>query len=232
VRMPNRNAERMPFFYHLAVRCTRTLLNVFAHWTLVGLDRVPRQGPLLVVSNHQSNADPPILVGVLPRVVHCMAKQEIFDSPAAPLAAWYGAFPVRRGQADRQAVRTALEFLERGSCVAMFPEGTRSPSGALIKAQTGAGLIAIRSAAPILPVAIIGTEQLRRPWAVLRRPRIDIIIGEPFQVPPHRGSGRAAAAALATEAIMRRIASLLPPSLRGYYSEPDPLPVQAARAPG
>ena len=228
--MPDPCPERVAFFYHFAVWCTRALLNLFARWRVVGLEKVPREGSLLIVSNHQNNADPPILLGVMPRVVHCMAKQEIFDSPAARLATWYGAFPVRRGQADRQALETALEFLKRGRCVGMFPEGTRSPTGALIKAQPGAGLIAVRSGAPILPVAIIGTRQLRTPWAVLRRPQIEIIVGEPFRLAPDAGGSRAAAAAAATEAMMRRSAALLPPELRGDYAEGESLPTPASGA--
>src|SRR5207248_1591185 len=82
---------------------------------------------------------------------------EVFEGPLRRLARWYGAFPVRRGQADRQAIRTALDYLANGSCVGMFPEGTRSQTGGLIRGHIGAGLIAVRSGAQTLPVAIAGT---------------------------------------------------------------------------
>jgi 1-acyl-sn-glycerol-3-phosphate acyltransferase len=218
MRDPSR--EQSTLFYRFAVRCTRLLLNVFSHWRVTGLEHIPMRGPLLVVCNHQSNADPPILVAMMPRLLHCMAKQEVFDGLLGPLARWYGAFPVRRGQPDRQAIQTALEHLANGSCVGMFPEGNRSQTGGLIRGHIGAGLIAVRSGAPILPVAIAGTGQLKSLRAVLRRPSIDITIGKPFTLGLGEEASRTAAAATATETIMRRIAALLPPEMHGVYTDP------------
>jgi 1-acyl-sn-glycerol-3-phosphate acyltransferase len=216
--MRDPQAEPMPLFYHFAVWCTRALLNLFSRWRVVGLERVPLHGPLLVVCNHQNNTDPPILIAIMPRVVHCMAKQEIFDSPIGMLARRYGAFPVRRGQADREAIRTALDLLAKRSCVGMFPEGTRSRTGGLMRAHPGAGLIAARSGAPVLPVGIVGTGRIKTFRDVLRRPRIDIMIGEPFTLAESQGGGKASAAE-ATETMMRHIAALLPADQRGSYRE-------------
>ena len=212
--------ERTTLFYRFAVWCTRLLLSLFSRWRVSGLEQVPMRGPLVVVCNHQSNADPPILVAIMPRLLHCMAKQEVFDGPLRRLARWYGAFPVRRGQADRQAIQTALDYLTNGWCVGMFPEGTRSQTGGLIRGHIGAGLIAVRSGAQTLPVAIAGTGQLKSLQALLRRPRIDITIGKPFTLRGQEGDTKTAAAAAATETIMRRIAALLPPEMRGVYGDP------------
>lgn len=222
--MAEANALRSFPFYRFSNWCMRCLLTICSRWRVEGAERMPRSGPLLVISNHVNLADPPILVGALPRSVRFMAKEELFHGPIAPMTRGLGSFAVRRGQSDRQAIKTALELLSGGACVGMFPEGTRSRSGAMIRGQTGAGLIALRSDAPILPIGIVGTGQLTSVWAVLKRPRIDIIIGHPFRLPPHVGGGRAAAAAEATDSMMRQIAALLPPEMRGYYAD-RPLPV-------
>jgi 1-acyl-sn-glycerol-3-phosphate acyltransferase len=216
--MRDPQGERMSWFYHFSVWCSRLLLNSLSRWRVSGLERVPLRGPLLVVSNHQNNADPPIIVSTIPRAVHCMAKQEIFDSAIETFARLYGAFAVRRGEPDRQAIRVALDFLAKGSCVALFPEGTRSRTGHLNQAHPGAGLIALRSAAPVLPVAIVGTGELKSARAVFGRPRIEVRIGEPFSL-PRNDDGQPITAVQATDFMMRRIAALLPREMQGYYAE-------------
>jgi 1-acyl-sn-glycerol-3-phosphate acyltransferase len=148
-----------------------------------------------------------------------MAKEELFHGPIGILARWYGSFPVRRGTADRQAIQTALGLLRQGSCVVILPEGTRSRSGGLIKGQPGAGLVALRSGAPILPVALVGTGKLTSPLAVLKRQRIEAIIGEPFSLPSFEGIEKAEAIDRATDLMMRRIAELMPLSMRGVYAD-------------
>jgi 1-acyl-sn-glycerol-3-phosphate acyltransferase len=126
-----------------------------------GLHHVPATGPVIVVANHLHNADPVLLAIAFPRALYVMAKRELFASwwlsKALHIA---GAFPVDRGKADRNAIRYAEAALAQGQAVAMFPEGTRSESGRLGLGQPGVGLIALRTGARILPVAITGTEQL------------------------------------------------------------------------
>src|SRR5207245_2403038 len=129
-------------------------------------------------------------------------------------------FPVRRGEADRTALRRGEELLRSGRVVAIFPEGHRSRDAAVQASKGGIALLARRASVPILPVAITGTHYLLpealprwRPW---RRPAITITVGEPFTLPP--STGRADYAALAN-LIMGHVAELLPPSYRGVFAE-------------
>lgn len=150
-------------------------------WEVGGREHVPPDGPLLVIANHLSWLDPPLVGTVLPRKVHFMAKHELFRKP---LAAWVlrrlGAFPVRRGQPDRWALRHALDLLDRGAVVGLFPEGTRS-RGRLGPFEPGAALLAIKSGAPVLPVAIAGPYRPGR--------RVRVRIGVPFRVAGSGGEG-------------------------------------------
>jgi 1-acyl-sn-glycerol-3-phosphate acyltransferase len=190
-----------------------------------GKENVPLEGPLILASNHLNNADPPMIVLASPRQPIFMAKQEMIDWP---ILGWflktYGAFPVRRGEADLAALRGASEVVKNGGMLVMFPEGTRSRTGAMTPGHPGTGLLALRTGAPVLPVAITGTYGPSWPW-ILLKPRaikhVTVTIGEPFHVPPAKRVNSAAAVE-ATDFIMRRIAALLPPELRGVYANEQP----------
>ena len=197
---------------------------------IVGREHVPMEGPLIVASNHLNNADPPMVALAIPRYPTYMAKQEMINWPIlGPAFRIFGAFPVRRGEADRSALRMATEVVQKGAMLVMFPEGTRSRTGGLGRGHPGTGLIALRTGAPVLPVAVTGSEGITWPWIFLK-PRsvkhIRVVIGEPFRLPPvERITSEAAAEATAT--IMRRIAALLPPQYRGVYAEAEPEAEQA-----
>lgn len=194
------------------------------------LDRVPPDGALLVVSNHIHNADPLVVNAAFPRPVHFMAKKEAFHVPVLPvLMRLAGAFPVDRGNADRGAIKVALETLAAGIPVGIFPEGTRSVTRALAKAHSGAGLIALMSGVPVMPVVVTGTERLPFNGAKGR-----LASGAPAQDPGHKGvrvlfgelftiprwiDGRRVSSDEATEIMMIEIARLLPPDYRGDYAE-------------
>jgi 1-acyl-sn-glycerol-3-phosphate acyltransferase len=201
----------------------------FLKLTIIGLENVPPQAPFLFVANHLHNADPILFEIVLKRPVHFMAKQELFRNP---ILAWLirrmGTFPVDRGRPDRAAIRHAEALLANGVPVGMFPEGTRSTTGALRPAFPGAGLIAIRARVDVLPAAIIGTEHLsfkqrngRRspggaPWP-FQRPKITIRFGSPVSLEAPKDGSRLNAAA-ATDAMMHQIARLLPEQYQGVYA--------------
>jgi 1-acyl-sn-glycerol-3-phosphate acyltransferase len=192
------------------------------------VERVPTDGGLLVVANHLHNADPILLNAAFPRPLHFMAKKEAFKlAPLRWALHWVGAFPVERGKSDRKAIRRALATLEHGIAVGIFPEGTRSKVFAMQKAHPGAGMLALTSGALVQPVAITGTERLpfngakgRAEGELARDPGhsgVQILFGEPFTV-PREIDGRKVTAEVATEIIMRKIASLLPPDYRGVYA--------------
>lgn len=205
-------------FYAVATAMMRVALVMFTRWRVEGRRSVPASGAVIVVSNHLSLIDPPLLAASLPRRVVFMAKEEIFHSW---IWGWssrgYGAFPVRRGEPDRKALRQADETLKQGLALGMFPEGTRSVSARMSAAAVGASLIALRSGATILPVAITGTEKITGLLALLSRHRITVTIGEPFTLPSTEGKPTRELLAAATDTMMKRVAELLPESYRGAY---------------
>jgi len=185
---------------------------------LNGQQNIPHQGPLLVIANHLSLADPPLLSICLGREAKFMAKAKLFRFRVLGyFLQSLGAFPVRQGKPDRQALRQAEEVLRQGTALVIFPEGMRSRRARLQRSFSGAALIAFRSGAPILPVGLTGTEKLENPLWVLRRPRIAVNVGHPFQLPSI--SGRLTRVGLdgLTDFIMERVAELLPEEYRGTY---------------
>ncbi|HEX2987271.1 MAG TPA: lysophospholipid acyltransferase family protein [Chloroflexota bacterium] len=205
-------------FYRFACLVVLGILRLFTRCRVEGLENVPAGGPLLLVCNHLNMVDPPLLGAIFPRRIVFMAKDESFHHAfMGPLVKWYGAFPVRRGQPDRQALRTAESVLRGDGVVGMFPEGHRSKTGKMQRAFPGASLLAIMAAAPVLPVALEGTDQLKSPFALLARPTITVRIGKPFQL--QRGEDRQKVdLATLTDHMMVRVAALLPEEYRGYYS--------------
>lgn len=193
----------------------RVLLFLFTRRQVRGRENIPDRGPLLVVSNHLSLADPPLLNNVFDRQVRFMAKKQLFRFRLiGNFIRGLGAFPVYRGRPDMRAFRQAEQILAQDLALIIFPEGTRSRSGQLQKAFPGPARIALRSGAPILPVGIIGTEKLERPPWVFRRPRVTVNIGHPFHLPPTASKLNKTEL---TKYMMEHVAELLPPEYRGIY---------------
>ena len=145
-----------------------------------GTENIPKEGPLVIACNHLSLLDPPVLGTAAIRKVHFMAKEELFVPVLGTIYKILGAFPVRRGGADRAAIKHGIEILESGQVLAIFPEGTRSKTGKLGKAQPGALMMASKAKATIVPACIIGTDYKRhgRIW-----PKVTVRFGKPIPFP-------------------------------------------------
>jgi len=209
----------LPWFYYIARGLLIGMFKLLTRWQVKGRENVPKEGPVLVVANHLNLADPPLLGVSLGRTVIFMAKEELFRSSlGAYFVSGLGSFPVHRGRLDRQALRSSQKVLADGLALAMFPEASRSRSARLKTAMSGSALIACHGGVPILPVGIIGTEQLRGVGWLFRRPRVTINIGEPFSLPPVEGKLTREKLVEYTDLIMQRIAELLPPQYRGVYA--------------
>jgi 1-acyl-sn-glycerol-3-phosphate acyltransferase len=211
-------SRRETITYSIVRALIRLAMLVLTRTAVRGLEHLPRSGPAIVVSNHIAAVDPGILVGALPRPITLMSKIENYRGPLKLFMPMVGAFTVRRGVADRRALRTAEHVLEQGRLLCLFPEGTRSSSGALGAAHGGAALLAIKTGAPIVPVAITGTPQIfsrRFPWVTF--PRVTVTVGTPFAIHSAAGASHRDERARLTSEIMARIAALLPPEQRGAY---------------
>jgi len=208
----------MRLFYDIATTTMKVLLIALTRWRVEGKENVPRTGPLIIVANHHNIIDPPLLSASVPRRISFMAKEELFRSTMVrAIVQGYGAFRVRRGQLDRVALRQALAELQNGGVLGMFPEGQRSPNAQLQSPQPGTSLLAAHSGAPLLPVAISGSERVKGSGFILHRPQITVTIGRPIILPSAEGKLTRSRLAKYSDSIMERIAELLPESYRGIY---------------
>ena len=191
------------------------LLFLLSRWEVKGKENVPREGPFLVVANHMTNIDPPLLSVSLGRYAMFMAKEGLFRSK---LSSYFmhglGAFPVYQDRMQREVLLAAEQVLNNGYALCIFPEGMRSRTGQLRQAFPGSATIALRTGVPVLPAAITGTEAVKgMVW--LRRPRLTVTFGQPFHLPPPGGNNKNRDKCAGY--MMERIAELLPPEYRGVY---------------
>lgn len=186
------------------------------------LAKVPMNGPLLLVSNHINFLEIPVLHDrLLPRKVIGFAKAEAWENRFIGwLFDYWGAIPVRRGEPDIGALRRTLDALANGGIVVIAPEGTRSRDGRLQRGQQGAAILALKSGAPVLPMAFYGGEAFGRNLRRLRRTPFHVRVGTPFRVDTGSVKPTREVREQITEQIMWQIASLLPESYRGVYADP------------
>lgn len=155
------NDKPRTFIYRLADGMVRLYFLTFYRIRVEGIEHIPREGPLIVVANHISNLDPPLIGICVPRYIRFMAKAELFSSPLIrSLLEKLGAFPIRRGKIDTGAIRKARRVVSDGGCLVMFPEGRRSKTGDLGPFLPGVGAIAQHGNASVVPVAIRGPYRL------------------------------------------------------------------------
>jgi 1-acyl-sn-glycerol-3-phosphate acyltransferase len=209
------------WFYYVGRWLMKATLLLTTRWRVIGRENVPTGGALIVVANHLSNADPPLLAVSITRPLLFMAKKELFHIPVISyLIRTFGAFPIDRDKLDRAALRHADELLADGVAIAMFPEGKRSRSQQMEEAFPGSALIAVHGGAPLLPVGITGTEKIGDRFFLLRHPTITVKIGPPFSLPPTGGKLTKERLSGLTDFIMEHIAAELPPQYRGRYGVP------------
>lgn len=210
------------WFHRLANIALRVVLRILLKLEMRGLENVPATAALIVAINHTSFLDPLIAGAFLPRRTIPMAKIELFRKP---LVGWifpaYGAIPVRRGEIDRTAIRRSLEVLREGGALLMAPEGTRSRDGRLQPGRSGVAMLAVRTDATILPVAIWGVHAFWRNLSRLRRTEAHMVVGQPFRIAVEGRRVSREELDEITDELMYRLAELLPAEHRGAYSDPD-----------
>jgi 1-acyl-sn-glycerol-3-phosphate acyltransferase len=183
-----------PFFYWTLRAMFVPFFLIYFRMRRIGREHLPRSGPLLLASNHRSFLDPFVIGTLVRRPVYYMAKRELFEKRwQAVLLNALGAFPVNRGAGDGDAMETARLILARGDCVVVFPEGTRMRQGPLGEPRRGVGRLALETGVPVAPVAVFGTEHVRKGWRI--RPRkVCLRVGAPLRFPsPERTSPALAA---------------------------------------
>jgi 1-acyl-sn-glycerol-3-phosphate acyltransferase len=187
------------------------------------LERIPKQGPLILVSNHINFLDVPIMyTHLMPRPATAFTKVETWDNPLLGLLAeLWKAIPIRRGEPDLNALRQGVQALRAGGILAVSPEGTRSGDGRLQRGHPGVVMIAQMSGSPLLPVVFYGNEQFQANLRRLRRTDFQIVVGRMFRLKDSAMRLGREARQRATDEIMVQLAALLPPPYRGAYADTD-----------
>jgi len=213
--------------YHSTAVLNNILVKTLTRTTVLNRERVPSQGPVIIASNHNNYIDPAFLVPAVPRYIYFMAKEELFGIiGVGTFLRCSGVIPIKRHRVDRAALRRAETALNSGGVICMFPEGTRSKDGGMIPGQPGATFVAMRSGVPVVPVGIAGTQNIRSPFDLLKRPRVIVNIGYPFIIKDTRSIGiekdpvgqSSQSLQSNTDRIMAAIAQLLPQEQRGVYA--------------
>ena len=186
-----------------------------------GLEHVPPHGPYILVMNHLSRIDAPLLVSLFANKGMTGWAAEKYERHwfFGTLLRLGGAIFIRRGEVDRRALGAAVDWLRADKIFAMSPEGTRSKTGALIRAKTGAAYLAMQTGAAIIPVAMTGSERAINDLLHLHRPHLTVRVGPSFSLPPVSEADRTADLRRNTDEIMCRIAALLPAQYRGVYAD-------------
>jgi 1-acyl-sn-glycerol-3-phosphate acyltransferase len=206
-RRPGRRAKNPERGYLIAAMVVKPLIRTWFRIRLEGEEHIPKVGPAILASNHRSNMDPVVLASAVRRPVTFMAKAELFVGPLGWILRWIGQFPVRRGGIDREALRTTEAVLARGSVLGLFPEGTRG-DGRFASVHPGLAYIVVRQQSPVVPVAIFGTERVRRRfgWLPFVSP-VRIVIGPAIDLP--QSTGDRAARRAASELLRQRLQAFL-----------------------
>jgi 1-acyl-sn-glycerol-3-phosphate acyltransferase len=210
----------MTLKFRLVTGLIKLLSRLLCRVDAAALDKVPRRGPLILVANHVNFLDVPVgYTHLQPRPLTGLAKIETWDDPFLGfLADLWRAIPVRRGEADLEALRRSLEALEAGHILAIAPEGTRSGDGRLQPGYPGVVLLALRSKAPLLPLVYYGHEGFRENLRRLRRTPFHIAVGRPFYLEARGEKVTPEVRQQMLDEIMYQLAALLPLEYHGVYA--------------
>jgi 1-acyl-sn-glycerol-3-phosphate acyltransferase len=185
-----------PLVYWLVRAVFQPFFHLYFRLSRIGREHVPEHGPVIYAANHRSFLDPFVIATIARRPMYYVAKEELFRNR---LLGWWlnalGAFPVRRGAADSDMLQTAKAILARGDSVLIFPEGTRIRPGSLGRPKRGVGRLALETGAPVVPVAVIGTESIRKGWRI-RPHKVRIRVGRPLTFPQVEAASPQLAAAV------------------------------------
>ncbi len=203
----------MAWHYAVGQSLVRTICRILGGWEVHGAENFPREGGVILAPNHHSYMDPPVAGSACPRQPWFMAKSELFKpAPFGWLITLFRAFPVHRGKPDRQALRRAEALLKQGEVVLIFPQGRRRWGEDLGEPELGLGLLALRAKVPIVPMALLGTDQtLPRGAKFLHRGRTRVWIGKPLTFSDLYEKKRPSKAdrVFVTQEVMKALAALL-----------------------
>lgn len=211
----------LPFRYRLVRKSIRFLFGALTRLHMHGVDRLPETGPYIMVTNHIHLFDPPLVFAVLGErdvtgFVGASHRRNLFLRWIVDAV---GGIWLRRGDADRAAMKAALAELERGRILGIAPEGTRSRTGGLLPGRTGTAFVSRRAGVPIYPIGLWGTEKIAGAWSRLRRAEVHLVVGDPFELEEIVGESRPQRLQIWTDEIMCRIAALIPLEYRGVYAD-------------
>ena len=198
----------------------RFIYRVLTHLNIKGMENIPSSSGYLLTINHLSYYDPPLALSFWPYAPEALGAEKIMNDNGiiGLIMRWYGTFPVKRDGYDRAALRTSLKILQNDLPLLIAPEGTRHPEG-MRDPQHGAAFLAMKTSAPLIPVAISGTANIFRKLRQGRKQTIGMVIGKPYNLPNLPNTARRDALRIHTDYIMQKISELLPDRHRGMYKK-------------
>jgi 1-acyl-sn-glycerol-3-phosphate acyltransferase len=210
--------EANPRLYRFMRWLLSGLMRLLYRYEVLGCGYVPVSGPLILAVNHTHLFDALVVAPAIPRMIVTLAAEKYLKNlVVGTFLRLAGAIFVYRGEVDRDALRSCLQVLSAGGTLAVAPEGTRTKTGGMQQAKPGIAYLALRSKAPILPIALVGVDQLGR-WRPWKRPTCHVIIGRPFTLSAPTSKPTTEQLQDLADQVMVRIGSMLPVSYHGVYA--------------